>query len=280
MAGIPTTIKSRRASRAAPGAGRGDASRDADTEATDSTISDERALKAAELVARDLRNQIARGELVPGDRLLTEDDLMKHFGVARTMLREGLRILESQGLVEIRRGRNGGPEVTAPSVEPLARGFALHLQLQHTTVGDLDEARQLIEPWLAARLARNHTAADLAALDQAIELAADAADRNDKEAFGNAAALVHETIGQRAGNQTLALVGTLLHELVAGYYQHVVGAAPQQSMKRAVRSYRKLHRLIATRDVAGAEEHWRRQMTYTISHTDRGIPIDVVGVSD
>src|SRR6266545_4551292 len=215
MAGIPTTIKSRRASRAAPGAGRGDASRDADTEATDSTISDERALKAAELVARDLRNQIARG-------------------------------------------------------------FALHLQLQHTTVGDLDEARQLIEPWLAARLARNHTAADLAALDQAIELAADAADRNDKEAFGNAAALVHETIGQRAGNQTLALVGTLLHELVAGYYQHVVGAAPQQSMKRAVRSYRKLHRLIATRDVAGAEEHWRRQMTYTISHTDRGIPIDVV----
>src|SRR3989442_5029833 len=109
--------------------------------------------KTGEVVAERLRRQIARGELTIGQRLPPEDELMAQFGIARTTLREALRVLESQGLLEIRRGRTGGPVVTMPRIDSLAEGLAVTLQPQATTAGDLDAARQLIEPRLAGRLA-------------------------------------------------------------------------------------------------------------------------------
>src|SRR6185312_10803861 len=148
--------------------------------------------KTGEVVADRLRRRIARGELQIGERLPPEDELTEVFGIARTTLREALRILESQGLLEIRRGRTGGPVVTMPKIDALAEGLAVTLQLQGTTAGDLDGARQLIEPRLAARLAESHTADDLTALGAAAERAAVAADAFDRVAFGAAAVRMHE----------------------------------------------------------------------------------------
>src|SRR5258707_15535737 len=130
--------------------------------------------KTGAVVAERLRHQIARGELTIGQRLPPEDELTAVFGIARTTLREALRILESQGLLEIRRGRTGGPVVTMPKIDSLAEGLAVTLQLQGTTAGDLDVARQLIEPRLAGRLAQHHDADDLAALQAAADSAAQA----------------------------------------------------------------------------------------------------------
>src|SRR5690242_15403451 len=131
-----------------------------------------RSPKTGAMIAERLRHQIARGELHIGQRLPPEDELTLALGIARTTLREALRILESQGLLEIRRGRTGGPVVTMPKIDALAEGLAVTLQLQGTTAGDLDAARQLIEPSLAAQLARQHTPDDLAVLHAAVDRAA------------------------------------------------------------------------------------------------------------
>ena len=129
------------------------------------------ARKTHEIVADALRQRIVNGSLQAGDRLPPEDELTAEFGVARTTLREGLRVLESQGLLSIRRGRGGGPVVTHPDLEPISMALAVMLQLQNTTIGDLDAARRLIEPQIAGQLARSHDDADLAALEAAIDRA-------------------------------------------------------------------------------------------------------------
>ena len=54
--------------------------------------------KMAEVVARLLRSQVARGELVAGDALPSERDFIDRFGISRPTLREAIRILESEGL--------------------------------------------------------------------------------------------------------------------------------------------------------------------------------------
>jgi DNA-binding FadR family transcriptional regulator len=225
--------------------------------------------KTGEVVAERLRHQIARGELAIGQRLPPEDELTEVFGIARTTLREALRILESQGLLEIRRGRTGGPVVTMPKIDSLAEGLAVTLQLQGTTAGDLDVARQLVEPRLAGRLAQSHTAADLDALRAAADRAAVAADAFDRVAFGAAALGMHETLIDRAGNITLATFSHLLHSLVAQYYVRSAARSDQEKMQRAVRSYRKLVRLIDAGDGPAAEEHWRKQMAFTIEGWER-----------
>src|SRR5947207_6101415 len=136
----------------------------------------ERAPRTSELVADSIRSQVARGELVPGDRFPSEDQLMEVFGVARTTLREALRILESEGLVEVLRGRRGGPRVTRPSVEHLAKGFALTLQLDGVQMSDVYQARMLVEPQLAAMIARDRSSEALRELRAAIDRAASMAE--------------------------------------------------------------------------------------------------------
>ncbi len=224
--------------------------------------------KAHEVVADEIRQQIVEGVLVEGQRLPPEDDLTVQYGVARTTLREALRVLESQGLLEIRRGRGGGPVVTHPDLDPISMALAVVLQLQGTTVGDLDAARQMIEPEIAGQLALMHDEIDLSALITAIDVAAEAADRADGPAFGLAAVEVHEALVESAGNTTLATLTRLLQAMLRAYYASGMDVIDSALMQRAVRGYRKLIRLIDDGDAAGATAHWRATMQYTISAHD------------
>lgn len=224
-----------------------------------------RVQKTHEVVAQRLRREIVSGRLVVGQRLPPEEELTATFGIARTTLREALRVLESQGLIEIRRGRGGGPTVTKPDLSPVAHGLAMSLQMEGATFADLDEARQLIEPQVAGRLARTRTAEDLRRINAAIDEAAEAAETNDAIRFGNAVVGVHETLMDCSGNVTLSTLSRILHDLVTHYYREGAGRSELSDRRRAVRSYRKLVALIEARDAVWAEEHWRRQLKYTIS---------------
>jgi len=62
----------------------------------------------AEQVAQRLTDAIVLGVLAPAERLPSEPELAKRFGVALITVREGLGILREAGLVETRRGREGG----------------------------------------------------------------------------------------------------------------------------------------------------------------------------
>lgn len=222
--------------------------------------------RSHELIADRLRTQIRSGELTAGDRLPPEDQLMAQFRIARNTLREALRVLESQGLVGVRRGRGGGPVVTSPQIKPLAAAMATVLQLRHTTVDDLDTARRLIEPQLVGWLAKHHDDTDIVALEEAAQRAGAAAEADDFDTFAAAATGVHETLIERTGNNTLSVLSQLLHEMVLAYYErHKVD---QKTMRRAVRSYRRLALLIAEGRADEAIAHWEAQMSYTISGHD------------
>jgi len=223
--------------------------------------------KTGETVAAGIRRRIATGDLKIGDRLPTEEELTESFGIARTTLREGLRILESQGLIQIKRGRGGGAIVTMPDLDRLAEPLAVMLQLRHTTSGDLDEARRLIEPQMAAWLAKNHTEDDLAALRAAVGAATAAADSDDRERFGFAAAQMHSTIIERAGNNTLSVISQLLHKLVIGRYTTAAMNSDQALMRRAARSYWKLVDLITDGDADSARAHWEQQMSWVLAES-------------
>jgi len=97
------------------------------------------------MIAAQIRAQIVRGELNEGDSLPGEVELMEQFDVSRPTLREAFRILETERLIAIKRGARGG-RVLAPSVGVAARYFGFLLQAAGTTIGDLYQARSIIEP--------------------------------------------------------------------------------------------------------------------------------------
>lgn len=164
----------------------------------------------AEMVAADLRRQIVAGKLPDGTFLPRQDDLIDLYEVSRPSLREALRVLESEGLISIRRGKLGGAVVHRPSLHMVAQTLGLVLDSQNVSTLDLSTALNLLEPQCvglcAAREDRHKTVLPL--LRDSHEYAASVID--DVEAFTVASRRFHEILVTECGNFSLTLlVGAL-----------------------------------------------------------------------
>ena len=228
-----------------------------------------RAPKTAELIAGNLRAQIVRGELVAGETLPPESQLLVQFGVSRPTLREAFRILEAESLIGVRRGSRGGAQVLAPDVAMATRSVGLLLQVHGTTIDDVYQARMICEPVCARLLAERRTDEDLSDLRQVLAaLSAEVAGREtfspDPEVWSSMTYRFHELIIQRSGNDTLALQGAVLQDIVASHVRARVesygSTDDPERFVRAIASYRKLIELVQDRRAERAEEHWRAHM--------------------
>ena len=133
---------------------------------------------------------------------------MELYDVSRPVVREALRILESETLISVKRGAGGGARVRRPDVGVAARHAALLLQLEGTTLADLFEARATLEPDAVRRLAEQRSPEAIAILRQRHEEELQLID--DVPAYAVHAARFHEQLIELAGNKTLAVLGRLL----------------------------------------------------------------------
>jgi GntR family transcriptional regulator, transcriptional repressor for pyruvate dehydrogenase complex len=123
-------------------------------------------------VADALRTEIQRGLAPPGHRLESEARLSERFGVSRSSIREALRILASERLIDTTRGSTGGSTVQriAPRdvADVLRMNIAALVNAEGCTTDEMDEVRELLEvtgAWLAAQ---RRTPIDLDALRSSI----------------------------------------------------------------------------------------------------------------
>ena len=168
--------------------------------------------KASELLAEQIRAAILVGDLSDGSPLPSEKELVHQFGVSRATVREGLRLLEAQGLIRTRPGRGGGATVCRPSARAHTRSLALLLQFDSTTLRELLEARRAIKPYcgrLAAERIRPEQLAELrAVLDEMRGLT------GDRAAFRTAQIRFHLLIAQATQNPVLRIYCTSLADLI------------------------------------------------------------------
>jgi DNA-binding FadR family transcriptional regulator len=218
--------------------------------------------KTGELVARQLRRRIVEASLNDGDYLPNEATLMEHFGVSRPTLREAFRVLESEGLIELRRGSRTGAQVTVPGPEAVARPAGLLLQLGKATLGDVYQARSAIEPPAARLLALSGDEERYTALEAAVEPVR--ASVTDYERFAVDSALFHLRIVQLSGNQTLALMAGMVHEIILRQTQASVRAREATGQHgdyaRALRAYEKLVKLVRAGDGPAVERFWHKHL--------------------
>src|SRR5262244_2987720 len=120
-----------------------------------------------EEIVRQIKSMITEGRLKSGDQLPPERDLAEKFLVSRTSVREALRALESRGLIEIRAGE--GAFIRDISVETLIEPLALVILPHREAVGELFEARRLLEPAISALAARRATREELTEMERILE---------------------------------------------------------------------------------------------------------------
>lgn len=132
--------------------------------------------KSCDVLAAELRKRIIDGEFENGDPLPVERDLVLQTGLSRSSVREALRILETEGLVQTKPGRYGGTVVNLPSAELLVGQVNLFVRGRRIARQEIVTAREAIEPALARLAALNRNAddlADLARISDALEAAID-----------------------------------------------------------------------------------------------------------
>jgi DNA-binding FadR family transcriptional regulator len=169
--------------------------------------------KRAEQVAlRIVQDIVARG-LSRGDPLPTEAEMLTLYTVSRSSLREGLRLLEVQGLVTIRPGPGSGTVVGGAEAGTLAGTLALYLRMGRVTPDQLLDAWEGVEPMLAGMAARNPDRTRVQALMAPFASGARSTDR------ALAAGLdFHDAVAELSGNPVLRLclgaVGVLVADQV------------------------------------------------------------------
>ncbi|MER7183755.1 FadR/GntR family transcriptional regulator [Streptomyces hyaluromycini] len=157
--------------------------------------------KASDVLAAEVRERILSGEIGEGTALPPERQLVEQTGLSRATVREALRILEVERLVEIRPGRGGGAFVHRPGRESLANTVRLVIRGQQIRLEALHETREAIEPTCAALAARRRTEQDLAELDAANAELKEAGD--DAQRFLRANVRWHNAVARAGDNELL-----------------------------------------------------------------------------
>lgn len=164
-------------------------------------------------IASHVRELIETRQLQPGERLPAERDLARMLGVSRVPIREAMRTLAAQGLIDIRRGQ--GMFVATNSVEATVDQLTNALLKQRDLLAELFAVRRLLEPASAQWAAARCEADDITKLERLLDDMRRAGERTppDYETIGERDTQLHVEIAATADNRVLVRIMQAIQDL-------------------------------------------------------------------
>lgn len=217
---------------------------------------------ASERIAHEIRLYLERSDLQPGDRIGTEKELAREFGVSRPTLREAVRLLTGTHLIRVSQGRTGGIFVAGTVNDAIghsvATSVAAMLATESVTLCQLLEARMLLEVPLAGLAAEKATASVVAELECAI---VESEGRNPADDdFRAADTRFHEIIARTAGNDLLmAFTRWSLEVLQPSLIAHIGDLLDADEL---IDQHRAIARAIRRRQPGAARRAMERHLAY------------------
>lgn len=216
--------------------------------------------KPHDVLANHLRDSILRGDIAEGEALPSERELVDQTGLSRGAVREALRALSVEGLLQTKHGRFGGNIVTLPGHDSMATAINRFVQGRKIPLRSLQETRDVLEPYLAGLAAAKRTDEDLALLKALHEDLVAAVD-NFQE-FATVNVKWHNAVAKASGNELLA---TLLYSISHGV--QVATTAEEydtlETRKQVIGIHARINEAIEARNPELAERSMRQHMTAT-----------------
>jgi DNA-binding FadR family transcriptional regulator len=207
-------------------------------------------------VAATIGERILSRALREGERLPSEIELARQFGVNRSTVREALRELESRGLVQRRPGSKL-MSVSRPHHQAVAAGVSHALLLHDATARNVWEALTILEPPLAETAARTRTAADLDCIAAAAE--AFSSQRAIAAQAVHCCAEFFRCLGRATHNPVLGLAQEPLLQLLEPSLAVMIDKVPQ-ARARIAAAQRRLVEALAGRDPQAAHDWMARHI--------------------
>jgi GntR family transcriptional repressor for pyruvate dehydrogenase complex len=233
-------------------------------------VTELRVPKASDVLADHLRQRILDGEMSPGEMLPAERLLAEQSRLSRTSVREALRILEIEGLVATKPGRNGGTVVRRPDADAVVRSLDVFIRGRRVRFRAVLEVREQIEPICAELAAGRRDDEALTRLEAATVAVEDARDR--VPAFLSANVEWHLEIARASGNELLAAFMLAIGRAVraATDIQDFNSEAVRDA---ALRAHRRVLKAIVAGDAPAAREAMHRHVhAYREQVIQAGVP--------
>ena len=205
-------------------------------------------------LADSIQAQIISKDMCEGERLPTEPELMKSFGVSRTVVREAAALLISRGLVEVRPRR--GMTVKAPDGSGIAESLVAQLQMSHVSLDQLLEVRLMLESSMAQIAAVNRTEGDLRLLDKNLAEMSTSVDRDHTIDLDVA---FHEAMAAATHNPFFLMVTKPINDLLRLLYHDKLGYMSLR--ETTVFEHRQIVESVRERNCKGAEESTRNHLS-------------------
>jgi GntR family transcriptional repressor for pyruvate dehydrogenase complex len=202
-----------------------------------------------------LRQAILNGKFAADSTLPSQAELCKALNVSRTVLREAIRILESQGLVQVAQGRLC--RVAPPNPDAAVASLRMLMARSEWSLLDLLEVRRPMEIEIAGMAARRRTSEQIERMRQAIADLQKAATLEEQAA---ADMRFHTLLAEATGNMLFRVVLDVLARLLFESRKHTI---PQSGPGMAVDYHTRILNAVEAQDAEAAREQMHRHMAQT-----------------
>jgi GntR family transcriptional regulator, transcriptional repressor for pyruvate dehydrogenase complex len=227
-----------------------------------------RSAKTNVAIARSLAQQIVSSKAAPGTTLPPEKELAESFGIGRGTMREALRMLETFGLIEMRTGRYGGPVVRRPDATDLSVSLTLSFYANGSSMLDVLDARQAMEPLLAELAAQRIGGDDLERLRATVEVMRDRS--GTQQQYLREAERFHNIVAQAAGSPVLSHLSAGLHKIAGGEGEGITYGTRERLA--TARAHEAIIEALEAHDGELAKALWRRHLDETQEYWLRRFP--------
>jgi GntR family transcriptional repressor for pyruvate dehydrogenase complex len=241
--------------------------------------------RLADIVADRLRKDILSGRYAEGDFLPSQANLFEDFQVSAPAVREAIRVLENEGLIQTRRGSAGGAVVHLPTHGRIAQVIGMVLQSRGVDPTDVGRALVHIEPICAAMCAERADRATevIPALREKVEIQLDQID--DPTLFMPNARGFHEAMVENCGNETIIVAIGALEAIWSAHASPlwnddiIMEPLSPNQLRDAVTAHVEIIDAIERGDATLAANLAREHAAFTSSMTPRLSHFDVVDAS-
>jgi GntR family transcriptional repressor for pyruvate dehydrogenase complex len=206
-----------------------------------------------ERIVDQILEAIFRGDLKPNDKLPSENELTQIFGVSRVTVREAIRALEQDGVIEVRQGVLGGAYIKEMDLDNVVERIENVLQLTNVTFQQLAEARAILEKIILREVIPSRMKKeDLERMDANIETAElhFKNGRNSERLLANFE--FHTMMTEMSGNPMIILMHKLIVNLSIYFFENVEPSVPM--IKKTLEDHKRIVELLKRGNLKSAAD--------------------------
>lgn len=208
--------------------------------------------RISNVIIDQIKDAVFQKKLKPGNKLPSERQLIEQFRTSRVTIREALRTLEHCGILEIRRGGEGGAFIRDPNTEFVNDFLQDMFSMGKIKISNLTEARLAVEPYSVRLAAERITEDSLERVRQNIQEARECLDKNSKNDARLLDLEFHRLIAQASQNPVIFFMIDSIMDIM----ENNIASIPLsiKPVERTNQYHEEIYTALRNRDVQRAQE--------------------------